>query len=167
MASSPLTIASSTPPAAELTPAQTITSSSAPSTVYVAPVLEVSGSEPVEVSSATSGSSGSVSDHNLEILQPQAEAAEAAQRAVEARLRLAEARSSQATPRALSIAPSTAPSVRGDAVERFDISDDPEADAPVAERGDTGPTEENHNEGNFDVIIEGNNVVLPLDVPAS
>ena len=142
-----MTIASSaTPPES----AVTVASSSVPSTVLAAPIVEIESADNIyEVASATT----STSSEAIEVLELRAQAAEAAQAAAEARLRLAEARSSRSTSRAVSTVASRAPSVaNGESLaepEHFDISDP----APIVEIND--------------IVVEHGEVVLPTTEPST
>ena len=73
----------------------TVASSSLPSTVMAAPIIEVESSYNAQEVNSSSTSSHEI--ETIELLELRAQAGEAAQPAIEARLRLAEAHSSQAT----------------------------------------------------------------------
>ena len=87
----------------------TVASSSLPSTVMAAPIIEVESSDNAHEVNSSLTSSHEV--ETIEGLELRAQALEAAQAAAEARLRVAEARSSRATTRTHSLLSSRAPSV--------------------------------------------------------
>ena len=136
-----------TSPTAPASSAAVTVESSLPSTAPAVPVMEVESSAE-EVVNVPSSSTSPASHTQVEIMELRAQEAEAALEAIRAKRMLAEARSTQASTRQHS----RAPSVAAPEVEHFDIADPEERE-----------TNSSNNANNMhDPVIEHGEVTLPL-----